>query len=373
MSPILSALLTLAHFPPQKIEEQRITMEDLEALKELEENDIQVERELRDEILDREKDLREEKVRVGLLEDIVSDADGTITRLREVVADMQEPGKGSRAGDQKARGEGECGIVGNCAVALILHQETEAVCKAARPYLPQQYVESDSDATNCYLFFARLGYKTDFINTIVGLAHGLPDSLNGVVSETLVGICEMRGRAASFSTLCKRFASILRWCDLTSFLNFGRIYPGIAPMGRRIDLHIDLLRRDEFREMEFVSCYFLSLLFHVDEWDNAYFDGFEQDLGERELGYALSFDHDLDVFAASIGLTKTSVAVILNDEDVVLDIGGYDLEGELIEPLQKLLEQCKSAKLLSKKLMKRPRGRQSNLMELFMWYMDNYA
>jgi dynactin 1 len=88
----------LAHFPPQKIEEQRITIEDLEALKELadelEENHIQVERELRDEILDcekdrREKDLREEKVRVGLLEDMVSDTDGTIARFREVVADMQ--------------------------------------------------------------------------------------------------------------------------------------------------------------------------------------------------------------------------------------------------------------------------------------------
>jgi dynactin 1 len=83
----------LAHFPPQKIEEQRITIEDLKALKELadelEENHIQVERELRDEILDCEKDLREEKVRVGLLEDMVSDTDGTIARFREVVADMQ--------------------------------------------------------------------------------------------------------------------------------------------------------------------------------------------------------------------------------------------------------------------------------------------
>jgi hypothetical protein len=34
--------------------------------------------------------------------------------------------------------------------------------------------------------------------------------------------------------------------------------------------------------------------------------------------------------------------------DVVLDMGGYDPEEELIEPLQKLLEQCKSAKVLSK-------------------------
>ena len=63
----------------------------------------------------------------------------------------------------------------------------------------------------------------------------------------------MRGRAASFSTLCKRFSAILRRCDPASFLNIGRIYPEIAPMEKRIDMHIDLLRRDEFREMEFVT------------------------------------------------------------------------------------------------------------------------
>lgn len=34
--------------------------------------------------------------------------------------------------------------------------------------------------------------------------------------------------------------------------------------------------------------------------------------------------------------------------DVVLDLGGYDVETELLEPLQKLLDQCKSAKVLSK-------------------------
>jgi len=109
------------------------------------------------------------------------------------------------------------------------------------------------------------------------------------------------------------------------------------------------------------------MLAQFDHLSETYFNGFEQDLGERELGYALSFDHDLDVFAASIGLTKTSVAAILDDEgalhyqpichgfghavlfiDVVLRMDGYDPEEDLIEPLQKLLEQCKSAKVLSK-------------------------
>ena len=46
----------------------------------------------------------------------------------------------------------------------------------------------------------------------------------------------------------------------------------------------------------------------------SYFDGFEHDLGERELGYAQSFDNDLDMFLASIALTKTAIEEVLKDE-----------------------------------------------------------
>jgi dynactin 1 len=45
-----------------------------------------------------------------------------------------------------------------------------------------------------------------------------------------------------------------------------------------------------------------------------YFKDFDFDLGERELGLVLSLDHDLDIYASSMGLTKTAVESILNDE-----------------------------------------------------------
>ena len=51
-----------------------------------------------------------------------------------------------------------------------------------------------------------------------------------------------------------------------------------------------------------------------DHLAETYFSGFDLDLGERELGYALSVDHDLEMFAASIGLIKTSIAAIMEDE-----------------------------------------------------------
>jgi dynactin 1 len=45
-----------------------------------------------------------------------------------------------------------------------------------------------------------------------------------------------------------------------------------------------------------------------------YFSGFDFDLGERELDLALSFDSDLDMFAAAIGMTKTAIQAIQKDD-----------------------------------------------------------
>ena len=45
-----------------------------------------------------------------------------------------------------------------------------------------------------------------------------------------------------------------------------------------------------------------------------YFNGFDFDLGERELGYALSCDYDLEMFSASVGLIKTAITGIMEDQ-----------------------------------------------------------
>lgn len=60
----------------------------------------------------------------------------------------------------------------------------------------------------------------------------------------------MRGRIAHLAALSKRFAAVLRYSDPELFLNAGRIYPDIAPLEKRVDMHINLLAREEFREYE---------------------------------------------------------------------------------------------------------------------------
>jgi dynactin 1 len=64
---------------------------------------------------------------------------------------------------------------------------------------------------------------------------------------------QMRGRMYHLACLCKRFAAVLRKCDVNTFHAVGRLYPDLLPMEKRLDMHVDLLRRDEFRIMECVS------------------------------------------------------------------------------------------------------------------------
>ena len=54
------------------------------------------------------------------------------------------------------------------------------------------------------------------------------------------------------------------------------------------------------------------------------------------------------MFAASVGLIKTSVDAIMKDEDVEVDLGELDAEVEFFSPLQKLIDLSRSAKVISK-------------------------
>ncbi|KAG7100040.1 hypothetical protein E1B28_001826 [Marasmius oreades] len=363
----------------EKIEEMRITIEDLEALKELsdelEENHIETEKQLHEDIETRETQIREQQHKIESLEESCQDYENTISQFRDLVVQLQNELESLRTRTQTAQNESATAASQTAQMMYLnLKLQSSASKNQARnieleikrieakergdllsivqPYLPQLYLESDSDATSCYLYFQRLASKADLLNNTLAQTHGLPDSLDGPVSDVVVGICDMRGRISSLSILCKRFAAILRKCDVERFLDVGKIYQEIAPLEKRIDIHIDLLRRDEFREGECVSDV-VKITSQFNHLAEIYFSGFKFDLGERELGYLASFDLDIDTFTASIGLAKTSVETILKEDDIVLDMGGFDIAPELLEPLKTLLDKSKSVKATSRKFVKR--------------------
>lgn len=77
----------------QKIEEMRITIEDLESLQELndelEENHVDAEKALNEDLEAKEAEIREHLRTVARLEEAVQDYDGTIAQFRDLVLQQQ--------------------------------------------------------------------------------------------------------------------------------------------------------------------------------------------------------------------------------------------------------------------------------------------
>ncbi|KIY73325.1 dynactin [Cylindrobasidium torrendii FP15055 ss-10] len=363
----------------EKIEEMRITIEDLEALKELndelEENHIETEKALHEDLDAKDIQIHQYTRKIETLEDACVDFEGTITQFRDLVVQLQGELDSLRLQTQTAQNESATAASQTAAmlslnmklqssaaknqarnVELELNKlearESRELLQIVQPYLPQLYVENDFDATSCYLFFRRMATKLDIINTVVSLTHGIGENVNGSGSDVLIGVCDLRTRLVGLSTICKRFATVLRKCDVQTFLDRGRVFHELAHAEKRIDLHIDLLRRDEFREFECVTD-IDNIANQFEHVDNKFFEGFETELAEREQGLVLAFDCDLDTFMAAVGHVRTSVQQVLKEADVVLDLAGMNAEPELLDPLQKILDGCKSAKLVSRKLVRR--------------------
>ncbi|KAF8610746.1 hypothetical protein BDV93DRAFT_517841 [Ceratobasidium sp. AG-I] len=363
----------------EKIEEMRVSIEDLEALKELndeiEENHVEAERAMQEEIDAKESAMRDLNRKIEGLEETIADYEGTITQFRELVGHLQSDLDNLREENQIHQTESSAQASQSAAIlSLNMRLQSTAAKNQAKnieyelrkldatqarewlgivqPYLPQIYVEVDADATACYMFFQRLACKAELVANVVGSANGLPESLAGNVSESLVGVCEMRGRVYHLACLCKRFAAVLRRCDVATFHGVGRVYPDLLPMEKRLDMHVDLLRRDEFRIMECVSDV-SKMLSQFEHLADTAFSGFEADLAERELDLAMQLDCDLDSFVAAIGLTKTALENSVRDEDTVVEHGDLDVEQTLFEPMTQILEQCKSAKIAFRKLVRR--------------------
>ncbi|KAJ1310514.1 hypothetical protein OPQ81_007245 [Rhizoctonia solani] len=363
----------------EKIEEMRVAIEDLEALKELndeiEENHVEAEKGMQEEIDMKDSQIRELNQKIETLEETITDYEGTIVQFRELVGHLQSDMETLREENQIHQSESSAQATQSAAIlSLNMRLQSTAAKNQAKniefelrkldaaqakewlgivqPYLPQVYVEVDADATACYMFFQRLSTKSELIANVVGSAHGLPESLAGSVPESLVGVCEMRGRMYHLACLCKRFASVLRKCDVNTFHAVGRLFPDLSPMEKRLDMHVDLLRRDEFRIMECVSDV-AKMLSQFEHLADTAFSGFEADLAERELDLTMQLDCDLDSFVAAIGLTKTALENAIKDEDTVLEYGDLDIDRTLLDPMAQILEQSKSAKIAFRKLVRR--------------------
>ncbi|KAJ9107379.1 hypothetical protein QFC21_000829 [Naganishia friedmannii] len=362
----------------EKIEEMRITIEDLEALKEmadeLEDNHVENERQLEEHVAFLTSQLHEDARKLEDMFEEMVDKDETIVQFRELVAKLQgnnhelqeqlrqrsddtvESVSQSRAVMnlnlklQTSATKNQARVI-DLALSKIALDQAKGHAEILQAYLPETYFQQDVAATEGLLFLQRLADKARLLINTFCLKHDLPDTLQHFKNDRLVGICELRGSLSEFANLTRRFAGIMRRSTPEEYLNLAPVRFDLSAVERKVDFWINQLRTDEFVEKDCaVELHnFLTQLNHLAQ---TVFTREELELGERQLGFAVAFDYELDNFAAAVGFARYIIQNYIDDQDSVVN-GGGDLtfEERVYKPIQRILDQVHQVKISSTRLV----------------------
>ncbi|KIR29722.1 dynactin 1 [Cryptococcus deuterogattii LA55] len=361
----------------ERIEEMRLTIEDLEAIKELndelEEGHVETEKQLNEEIEALTAELRKERVRSGELDALILDMETTINQFRELVASLQSELETIRL--QQATRESDTATTSKESQALmnlnLKLQSTAAKAQSktidlelqkleafqlaehlriVQAYLPEAYHQTEEDSTTLFLFFNRVAAKVDLLINVISQIHGLPTSLHSTSSDALVGICELIGKLHHFSTLNRRFAAIMCRGTTEEWVDYGKFIGEIGGVESRVDIWLNGLKSDEFNEGDCARD-LGSLISQFDHLAETSFNHPVLDAGEQQLGLAHLFDCDLDNFAAAVGFVRQAVAGLTSEEDTEIEMGDSSLEEAVYEPVQRILDLVRSVKIPSTKMV----------------------
>ncbi|WVQ72856.1 hypothetical protein IAR50_002417 [Cryptococcus sp. DSM 104548] len=354
----------------ERLEDMRATIEDLEALKdlndELEEGHVETEKQLNEEIEALEMAFREEKKRAGELEEVTLDLESTIGQFRDELETVrlqqmnQESDVVTVTKDSQALLNLNLKLQSTAAKAQsktidLELKKLEAAqlfehLRIVQAFLPEAYLETEKDSTSMFLFFNRVGAKVDMLVNVVSQVHGLPASLQSASSEALVGICELKGKLRYFSTLNKRFSSVMKRGSTDHWSAYGKLLTEMTGVEARIDSWLSALKNDEFSEGDCARD-LGSLVAQFDHLAETAFNRPQLDIGEQQMGLAYGFDCDLDNFAAAVGFARQAITSLAAEEDIEIDVGESSLEEGVYDPVQRILDLVRSVKVPSAKLV----------------------
>ncbi|CAO1629755.1 unnamed protein product [Jaminaea pallidilutea] len=285
-------------FLGERIAEMAATVEELESLKELneelEEMHIETEHQLQEEVDLKDMTLRERNARVEALEANAVEYEGTFDQFRELVLNLQGDLEALRAERDGLVEEGQNaqlssqsremlnlnlklqssalksqGMTIDAELAKMKTEQALLQNDMTRPYLPEPFArEGDHDAVSSILFFKRMSFKAEILKTVVESNHDVSQKISSLTAapntdgdgadsttiaapDQIVGICQLRHSLAHFAAVCSSVAAMLRMAPPNTFLRCGRMYKEIqAAVEPRVDAFVEALKKEELRELD---------------------------------------------------------------------------------------------------------------------------
>ncbi|KAI1269976.1 dynein associated protein-domain-containing protein [Xylariaceae sp. FL1019] len=354
----------------EQIQELRATVEDLEALKEindeLEVNHVQNEREMQEELDFKDTLITETARRVAEKDDNIGDLEYTLSRFRELVTNLQTDLEDMRASHAVNEVESEQ-LNSNARLMMDLNQklqisaaktqvktvdlemqrmdaqEAQQHLEIIQLFLPESF-NADRDSVKALLRFSRLSFKAN-------LLHGfLRDRVNGQLQagheDDVFSGCDVLDKLIWVRSMCDRFVNAISHCSLEEFAKYQAAWFELDPVERALNNWIDGLKRDELKEKQCADELqrTIALMSHLGEVHIS--QGLEAFADEIRMKAMMTQSH-LESAAIAFGTTKDMVQRVLpasGDED--------ELAQHFVKRADAVISQTRSAKVIISKAVR---------------------
>jgi dynactin 1 len=261
----------------ERIDDLKVAVEDLESLKELndelEQNHIEHEKQLQDDIEEREAQYIELARKSSSQDETITDLEYTISRFRELVTNLQSDLEDMRASQQITEHEAtELGSRSKAMMDLNLRLQASASksqnkaiemelrrleaqeaidhLNIVQCFLPDSYA-IDKDSVNAYLRIKRIGFKADLLHSFVR------DRANGIAmpgrEEDVFAACILMDELVWVSAMCQKFIKFIRGCSLDSFKKIEGALYDLEPVERALNGWVESLKRGDLKEPQCAS------------------------------------------------------------------------------------------------------------------------
>lgn len=261
----------------EQIEELKATIEDLEALKELNDeleiNHVETEKDMQEDIDFKDSIIAEQARRAAQQEEVIEDMEYTLSRFRELVTNLQTDLEDIRASHAVTETESEQ-LNSRSRAMMDLNmklqvsaaktqvktidlelrrldaQEASEHLAIVQLFLPEAF-HADRDSVLALLRFKRVGFKASLIHGFV------KERVNGAPpvghEDDLFAGCDVLDKLSWVSAMCDRFVNGISHCSTEAFAKYeGALYE-LEPVERALNGWIDGLRRDELKEKQCAS------------------------------------------------------------------------------------------------------------------------
>lgn len=255
-----------------QVDNQRLTIEDLENLRELNDeleiNHVEAEKQLQDELDFKDSLLGEQSQYAQQQHEKLADYEYTTSKFRGLVANLQNHLEDMKASQQLSEAETEQlnsqskamtdlnlklqnsvskTQVNTVDLELRRLEAEEAVehLMIVQMFLPESF-KTERDSVLAYLRFRRIAAESRILHS--SLRSILLGESSSHPPDDVFAMCDVLDKLAWISTICDRFVSSIGACSLEQFAKYEAALYELEPVERGLNNHIKALKKDDLKE-----------------------------------------------------------------------------------------------------------------------------